>query len=65
MSSDVFSALEISAAVRSRRITARAVVEQALEKVHATQGRLNAFTEVTAERARAEAAAVDAALSAG
>ena len=65
MSDSLCSALDVSAAVRSRRITARAVVEQALEKIHATQGQLNAFTAVTAERARAEATAIDAALSIG
>lgn len=59
------TALEIAAAVRSRRVTAQAVAGQALERVAATHAQLNAFTTVTADRARAEAAAVDAAIAAG
>ena len=59
------TALEIAAAARSRRVTAQAVAGQALERVAATHAQLNAFTTVTADRARAEAAAVDAAIAAG
>jgi aspartyl-tRNA(Asn)/glutamyl-tRNA(Gln) amidotransferase subunit A len=59
------TALEIAAAVRARRVTARAVAEDALARVAATHAWLNAFTAVTAPRARAEADAVDAALAAG
>lgn len=57
------TALEIAAAVRSGRVTARAVTEAALGRVSSTHGRINAFTAVTAERALAEANAVDAALA--
>lgn len=59
------TALEIAAAIRSRCVTARAVTEAALARVSSTHGRINAFTAVTAERARGEANAVDAALAAG
>ncbi|MBL9210419.1 MAG: AtzE family amidohydrolase [Opitutaceae bacterium] len=62
---DTWSALEIATAVRARRITARAIVHGALERIAATHGSLNAFTTVTAERARTEAAAVDAAIADG
>jgi AtzE family amidohydrolase len=59
------SATEIASAVRSRQVTARAVTELALAQISATAGALNAFTLVTSDRARAEAAAVDAAVSSG
>jgi AtzE family amidohydrolase len=59
------TALEIAQAVKARRVTARAVTEFALEQISATHPQLNAFTTVTADRARSEAATVDAALSAG
>jgi AtzE family amidohydrolase len=60
-----FSAVEIAAAVRSRRVTARSVTELALKRIASTHEQLNAFTKVTIERARNEAAAVDAALNSG
>jgi 1-carboxybiuret hydrolase len=59
------SALEIAAAVRARRVTAREVVESLLSRIEATHARVNAFTLVTAERALAEATAVDATIAAG
>ncbi len=59
------SAIEIAAAVRARRITARAVTEHTLGRIAATHVSLNAFTTVTAERARIEATAVDAAIASG
>lgn len=67
MSPDILaaSATDIAAAVRARRVTAAAVTELALSQVAATHGAINAFTLVTAERARAEAAAVDAAVASG
>jgi AtzE family amidohydrolase len=55
----------IAAAVRAREVSAVAVTEAALERVARTHERLNAFTTVTALRARREAAAVDACLAAG
>ncbi|MDP3072204.1 MAG: AtzE family amidohydrolase [Opitutaceae bacterium] len=67
MSADLSSAsaVDILRAVRERRTTARGVVEVALAQAAATHGALNAFTLITADRARAEATAVDAALAEG
>jgi AtzE family amidohydrolase len=65
MSFDTLTGLEIAAAIRSRRITARAITERALERIAGTHAKINAFTTVTADRARAEAAAVDVALASG
>jgi AtzE family amidohydrolase len=62
---DSLTAFEIAAAVRARQVTARVVTEFALERIAATHGRLNAFTHVTADRARSEAAAVDAIVAGG
>lgn len=59
------SALAIAAAVRAGRRKAAEIVEATLADIAARDGRTNAFTEVTASRARAEAAAVDAAVAAG
>ena len=59
------SALEIAAAVRERRIAAVDVARAALARIEALNGRLNAFRVVLADRALAEAAAVDAALAEG
>ena len=56
---------EIAAAVRERTVSAREVAEAALARIAATNGRLNAFTAVTADRALAEADAVDAGIRAG
>lgn len=61
----LLSAVEIAAAIRRRSLTAQALVAATLENIARTHPALNAFTAVTAERARAEAAAVDAALAAG
>jgi len=58
-------ATEIAAAVRSGRQRASEVVEETLADIAARDARYNCFTEVTAARARAEAAAVDAAVAAG
>jgi AtzE family amidohydrolase len=54
-----------AAAIRAGKTTALAVTEAALADIAARDTTFNAFTEVTAARARAEAAAVDAALAAG
>jgi AtzE family amidohydrolase len=59
------SAAEAAAAVRAGRRSAKDVAEAALAGVAARDGALNCLTAVTAERARAEAVAVDAAVSAG
>lgn len=53
-------ALEIVAAIRSGGATATSVVEAALARIGVMDPRINAFTVVTAERARREAAAIDA-----
>lgn len=58
-------ALELAAAVRARRVSARDVTEFTLARIAATHPQLNAFSVVTAERARHEATAVDAAVAAG
>ncbi|WP_439574143.1 AtzE family amidohydrolase [Phreatobacter sp.] len=60
---DVLTSLPATAlalGVREGRFTARAVVEAHLARIAAHDGRLGAFTAVTAERALAEADAVDA-----
>ena len=54
------SALDIAAAVKSGAITAVAAAEGALARIAARDGKINAFTEVTRERALREAAAIDA-----
>src|SRR6266481_5070223 len=54
------SALDIARAVRDGATTAGAVVEAALARIAARNPVLNAFTDLTAERARARAAAIDA-----
>ena len=56
---------EIAAAVRARRVPALVVVEAALARIAARDGVFNAFTCVTATRARRKAAAIDATLAAG
>src|SRR5450631_2519595 len=59
------SATEIAASVSAGTISARAVVDAALERIAARNEVLNAFTDVTAERARVRAAAIDAERAAG
>lgn len=58
-------AVEIAAAVRSGKTSAMAVLEQCLAGLAAEGGRLVAVTRILADRARSEAAAVDAAIAAG
>lgn len=52
-------------AVRSREVSARELTDTALANIDAWNGKVNAFVAVDAERARAEADAVDARLAAG
>ena len=59
------TATETAALVRQGSITAVAATEAALGRIADGDGRLNAFTAVTAERALAEAAAIDAARASG
>ncbi len=58
-------AVEIAAAVRSGQTSAMAVLEQCLAGLAADGGRLVAVTRILADRARSEAAAVDATIAAG
>ena len=55
----------IAAAVASRKVSAPDVTNAALARVTAYDGKLNAFTDVVAERARARAKEIDAAIAAG
>jgi 1-carboxybiuret hydrolase len=55
----------IAAAVGARRCHAADIIAATLERIARDDARLNAFTAVTAERARARAAAIDAAAAAG
>src|SRR3984957_14025838 len=54
------SVTEIAASVGSGALSARGVVDAALDRITARNGVLNAFTDVLAERARARAYAIDA-----
>jgi AtzE family amidohydrolase len=62
---DDLSALQIAQAVTGRKISALGVTEAALARIAKHDPVLNAFTDVTADRARAKARAVDAAVTAG
>jgi aspartyl-tRNA(Asn)/glutamyl-tRNA(Gln) amidotransferase subunit A len=55
------SATEIASAVAAGKTSAAAVIDDALARIEALNPKLNAFTAVTAERARAKARAIDAA----
>jgi aspartyl-tRNA(Asn)/glutamyl-tRNA(Gln) amidotransferase subunit A len=59
------TAADIARAVRAKHVTALAVTEAALARIAERDGVLNAFTTVTAERARKKATAVDATIAAG
>src|ERR1700738_3615215 len=63
--SDELSASEIVRGVTGRKISALSVTEAALTRIAKYDSVLNAFTDVTADRARAKARAVDAAIAAG
>jgi AtzE family amidohydrolase len=56
---------DIAGAVTAGRQSASQVIEATLGRIERENKGLNAFTAVTAERARARAAAIDAALAAG
>lgn len=58
-------AARIAAGVKARDFTAREVVEQTLARIEGLNPQINAFTLITAERALAEADAVDAKVAAG
>ena len=59
------SALDIARAVRGKQFSALSAAEAALARIAKYDSTMNAFTDVTAERARAKARAVDAAIAAG
>jgi AtzE family amidohydrolase len=59
------SAAAIAGAVRSRTVTATRVTMDALRRIEARNGALSAYTSVLADRALAEAHAVDAVISDG
>ena len=58
------SAAAIAHAVRTRAVSAAAMVEASLERIQATDAVVHAFTDLTMERARRRAAEIDAALAA-
>src|SRR5712675_2451180 len=62
---DGLSASEIAQGVTGRKISALAVAEAVLARIAKHNPVLNAFTDVTADRARAKAKAIDAAIAAG
>src|SRR6195256_4101398 len=59
------TAQEIAQAVANGKTTALAGTEAALARIAKHDAVLNSFTDVTADRARAKARAVDAAIAAG
>src|SRR5471032_3302465 len=63
--SDGPSAAEIASAVTGRRMSALGVTDAALARIAKHDPVLNSFTDVTADRARARARAIDAAIAAG
>ncbi len=63
--SDRATAVEIAAAVRDGTVTARVVLEAALARIAARNPSLNAFTALTAARARENAVRIDRARAAG
>jgi aspartyl-tRNA(Asn)/glutamyl-tRNA(Gln) amidotransferase subunit A len=63
--SDGMSASDIAQAVSSRKMSAIEVTEAALARIRKHDPVLNSFTDVTAERARARAREIDAAIAAG
>jgi aspartyl-tRNA(Asn)/glutamyl-tRNA(Gln) amidotransferase subunit A len=62
---DGLSASEIAEAVKGRKLSALSVTEAALARIAKHDPILNSFTDVTTERARPNARAVDAAVAAG
>jgi AtzE family amidohydrolase len=64
-SSGTPSAADIAKAVTGRQMSALDVAEAALARIKQRDTVLNAFTDVTAERARTRAKAIDAAIAAG
>jgi len=65
VNTDGMSAKAIAQAVASRKVSALEATEAALARIARHDSVLNSFTDVTADRARARARAVDAAIAAG
>jgi 1-carboxybiuret hydrolase len=63
--SDGLTSAEIALGVTSRKLSALQVTEAALARIAKHNLTLNAFTDVTADRARAKARSIDAAIAAG
>jgi aspartyl-tRNA(Asn)/glutamyl-tRNA(Gln) amidotransferase subunit A len=59
------SATEIAGAVMSGKVKAAAVVDATLKRIEAAEPKINAFTDVVAERAARRAAEIDAGLHRG
>lgn len=55
----------LSAAVRTRELSVSDIVQAVSQRITATEPRINAFTQLTLQRAMAEASALDARLAAG
>ncbi|MDO9295360.1 AtzE family amidohydrolase [Bradyrhizobium sp.] len=62
---DELSASEIARSIVGHRMTALSVTEAALARIAKHDSILNSFTDLTADRARARAKAIDAAIAAG
>src|SRR3974390_258144 len=60
-----WSPAEIASAVSGNKLSALGVTEAALARIARHNPVLNCFTDVTAERARAKARGIDAAIAAG
>src|SRR6266508_1244164 len=65
VNTDGLSAQQIAQAVTDRKLSALDATEAALARIAKHDSVLNSFTDVTADRARAKARAVDAAIAAG
>ena len=63
--SDGLSAQQIAQAITDRKLSALEATEAALARIAAHDGVLNSFTDVTADRARATAKAIDTKIAAG
>ena len=59
------SAAEAAAAVANRKLTAASIVESTLARIVSQNVKLNAFTQLTAERARTKAMDIDARIARG
>jgi hypothetical protein len=61
----ITSAADIAKAVTGRTMSAVEAIDAALARIAKHDGVLNSFTDITAERARAKARAIDTAIAAG